>query len=446
MTSWLSRLFASHYNQLPTSYGSVEINTDNYLPRNTETLVIGGGLAGLSTALELSQAGKNVVVVDAADIFGRDSASQRSGGQLWPGFEGTLSGMQETFGDSLANALWSDVHRTLGKIHHRLAAHPERCGFQPGVLLTSKTEEDAEWIKEEYKVFQQAGFGWADYLSGEQVRQYVATDAYLNGLLYSGAQGQNYGHLNPAQYSGHIASLARKAGAKLVAGCKVDGLYRWSRGYVATTSCGSISAKNVVLATGAEFSRPNGLPYTDVSRSFVKAQTYILATEPMPEETARSIVPGTACFCDAADAAMNYGRLVPTEGKPGYWRLTFGGADALAQVIQPALEIPRIEKEMYHLFPQLHERGIKVGAVWGGNCDLSRTGLPSITNSAEGLYSISGFSGQGMVTTALYGEAAAQAIQGSRLLIDTLAKINPEPFHPNPAVALAQAYRTHMLG
>ena len=52
------------------------------LPAETETVVIGGGLLGLSAALELAQAGHSAVVIEANKIG--DGPSARSGGQPWP--------------------------------------------------------------------------------------------------------------------------------------------------------------------------------------------------------------------------------------------------------------------------------------------------------------------------------------------------------------------------
>lgn len=54
-----------------------------------DVLIIGGGLAGLSTALELAQRGSKVVVVNRNE---KESASLAAGGMLAPQAERLASG------------------------------------------------------------------------------------------------------------------------------------------------------------------------------------------------------------------------------------------------------------------------------------------------------------------------------------------------------------------
>ena len=95
------------------------------VPSVVDVLVIGGGLAGLTTSLELAKAGKSVLVCDAHRIG--DGASGRNGGQLWPGFEGALSEMQEEFGNDLAISAWNYIHEALKNIRARAATEKDGC-------------------------------------------------------------------------------------------------------------------------------------------------------------------------------------------------------------------------------------------------------------------------------------------------------------------------------
>ncbi len=352
--------------------------------------------------------------------------------------------MRETFGDNLAISAWHLTDETLKKVFNRAAMRPDKCDFSPGVLLTAKTLPQAEWIEEEIKQFEEAGFKFASYIPKDRIKDYVNTDLYLNGILFKGdEEGRQYGHLNPLKYTQTVAKLAHDVGAELFEHAPVKGVEALEEGgYLVTTPEGAVKAKNVVLATGVNFMRPKGIDYDVVPRTNVPVQTVILATEPIPGKLAREMVPGDACFCDASDAAMNYGRLIPEPDKPGYFRLTFGGADSLAQ-IQTALAVKGIEKEMREMFPQLDREGIKVEKVWGGNCDLSKTALPVLINPLPGIYHASGFSGQGMVNTALYGSAIADKILGKDTgKFETLQQLNSDSYSANKILAWVQAART----
>lgn len=429
------------FNTSKSVYSAVEAPAlSDELPGETETVVVGGGLLGLSTALELAEAGRRVTVIEARKFGG--GPSSRSGGQLWPGFEGAFSSMKEEYGDELALNAWNLTHDALGSIHQRAATQPDKCEFRPGVLLASKTSPQARWIEDEFKSFQVSGLSFAALISGKDIKKnHVNTDIYLNGILYQGDEaGRQYGHLNPLKYTYTVAQLAQKKGAVLLDRCPVTRIQALpDERYLLTTPRGVVKARNVVLATGVDFLRPGGIDYDTIPRSFVPVQTVILATEPIPEKLAREMVPGDACFCDAASAAMNYGRLIPETDRAGYYRLTLGGADALAQM-QVAFEIPRIESEMHAMFPQLARERIKVEAVWAGNCDLSRNSRPFMTNPRRGIFHASGFSGQGMVNTALYGKAIAERISGAdsgRFAI--LEQLNPVPYSRFTVLAWLQA-------
>lgn len=433
-------LVTTDFNKEKPVYAGIDNPAPNAaLPDEIETVVIGGGLLGLSTALELAQAGRAVMVLEAGKIA--DGPSGRSGGQLWPGYESSLGEMKEKFGDNLAISAFSLTHDALKTVFNRAATRDDKCDFRPGVLLASKTVAQAEWIKEEAKAFSQSGFGFASYVTANEIRKnHINSGLYLNGILFKGDEGQQYGHLNPRKYTQTVAKLAQENGAKLSENTPVQSVKALKDGgYLVTTRQGRVRAKNIVLATGVDALRPKGIGYDVIPRTHISVQTVILATEPIPEKLAREMVPGDACFCDAADAAMNYGRLIPEQGQPGYYRLTFGGADGLAQA-QVAFDIPRIEKEMRAIFPQLDRDNIKVEKIWGGNCDLSRSGLPVLVNPQDGMYHASGFSGQGMVNTALYGSAIAEKILGRDTgKFETLQQLNSDMYVASKLLAWVQA-------
>ena len=82
--------------------------------QTTEIAIIGGGLTGLSTALSLAEAGRDVRVLEA-HLPGW-GASERNGGQLNPGLKYDPSVMLSKFGEARGSALvdfaWSSVEKT----------------------------------------------------------------------------------------------------------------------------------------------------------------------------------------------------------------------------------------------------------------------------------------------------------------------------------------------
>src|SRR5436190_2509341 len=79
--------------QRPALLGSID----------TDTVIIGGGLAGMTTALELARAGTPVVVLDAESIgYG---ASGRNGGIVSPAFACSDDAIATRVGPEAARAL-----------------------------------------------------------------------------------------------------------------------------------------------------------------------------------------------------------------------------------------------------------------------------------------------------------------------------------------------------
>jgi gamma-glutamylputrescine oxidase len=193
-----------------------------------------------------------------------------------------------------------------------------------------------------------------------------------------------------------------------------------------------------VLATGVDFMRPKGLDYNLVPRTYIPVQTIILATEPISEKISQDMMRRNISFFDAS-IIMNYGRLIPDNMHPGYNRLTFGGAGAVAQ-IQVAADVANIENEMRILFPQLNFYGIGIEKVWGGRCDMTRTMFPILINPREDLYHAGGFSGQGLIAATLYGASIAERILGKDTgKFEILEQLNPSPYARNILVAWMQA-------
>ena len=430
-------------NTSATIYGDVNAGVQSQpLARNYDSVVIGGGLAGLHTAIELAERGQRVVLFEAGKIGAGPSG--RSGGQLWPGFEGTLSEMKEEYSDNIANSAWQYVHEGLGKVHQRLESHPTKCDFKPGVMLMAMDEEDDQWCRDEVDAFKSSGFKFAEYVDGQTIKDKLFNStAFTGGILYQGDDPKaQYGHVNPALYVETLAHIASKLGVTIVENAPVTKVASEGDKHIVTAGGAQVSGQNVVMATGAEMIRPDGVNYKVLPREFIKAQTVILATEPMSRELAKQIVPGDACGCDTREVGMNYFRLVDEVDGSGRVRLTFGGADALMQLgMTRAYEAGKVERDMYKVFPQLKEHGIKVDTVWGGNCDLSPSALPKISEVSPRFFALSGFSGQGNVLTQVLGQAVAEKIvDGASDRFDTIAALTADykPFPRSETMALAQ--------
>jgi gamma-glutamylputrescine oxidase len=99
---------------------------------DVDVCVIGGGLAGISAALELRQRGFTVALLEARQLgFG---ASGRNGGQVIMGLACDIDVIEAQLGHAVAQQVFAMTGEAIALIHERCAAHAIECDWQAGYL------------------------------------------------------------------------------------------------------------------------------------------------------------------------------------------------------------------------------------------------------------------------------------------------------------------------
>ena len=226
--------------------------------RETEVLVIGGGMAGILCARSLQQAGKDVTVVEAERIGGGITA--RTTAVLTAQHDMLYQDMIARFGEAAAKAY---LHANLDAVSEFRSLSKEiSCDFVdvPSIQFTARSPER---LRKEAKTVRRLGFA-AEF----QTSAPMVADA-LGAVVYPG--------------------MAQFHPLKFLAGAvKGPEIYENSRvlrldGMTAKFARGSIRAKKVVVATHFPFINRRGLYFMKLyqSRSYVIA----LANAPDPGAT-----------------------------------------------------------------------------------------------------------------------------------------------------------------
>src|SRR5690349_18646448 len=95
------------------AYASLQESLD------ADVAIVGGGLAGLSAAIELADRGYRVVMLEAAQVGG--GASGRNGGQAIHGLASDQSTIEEQLGLDEAKRIWRMSIEALDLIQERCA-------------------------------------------------------------------------------------------------------------------------------------------------------------------------------------------------------------------------------------------------------------------------------------------------------------------------------------
>jgi gamma-glutamylputrescine oxidase len=175
-----------------------------------------------------------------------------------------------------------------------------------------------------------------------------------------------------------------------------------------------VTADHVVLAC-------NG--YLDGIEPRVEARimpinNFILATEPLGEECARALIRDDVAVADSR-FVINYFRLSADR------RLLFGGGETYSHTFPPDLK-SFVRRPMLEIFPQLERT--RIDYAWGGTLAVTVNRLPYFTHLEPGIFTASGYSGQGVALGTLAGQIMAEAIDGTMGRFDVFARIPTTAF------------------
>ncbi len=371
-----------------------------------DVCIVGAGYTGLSAALHLAQAGRDVVLLDAQRVgFG---ASGRNGGQLGTGQRKDQDDLEALVGDHQAARLWDLAEDAKALVKRLIATHDIDCDLKPGIAWTGSTEAEvrdlhryAEHLTRVY------GYDQIETLDHAALQSVCPSPDYKGGTLDMGAA-----HLHPLNYALGLARAAADAGVRIHEGSAVHGI---DTGTPATvrTDAGHVVADHVILACNGYL---GGLDRRVAAR-VMPINNFIAATEPLGDRVG-DVLPRDVAVADSR-FVVNYFRL-SHDG-----RLLFGGGETYGYRF-PRDIAEKVRKPMSVIFPQLKD--VQIDYAWGGTLGITMRRLPYLARLGRNMLSASGYSGHGVGTATHAGALMARAIEGDGDGFDTMAALPSTPF------------------
>lgn len=356
-----------------------------------DACVIGGGLAGITTALQLLRGGQAVVILEAERIGW--GASGRNGGFVSPGYAKDADAIERAVGADHARKLHAlsiegmkFVRDTIDELDI-VAAAPTH-----GIMRVVRYENSralrarADHLQREFDYS-------VEYMSRDQVQDVLHSKLYFQALRDPQAF-----HIHPLNYLRSAAREIQRLGGKIYEGspalsCDLRGPEK-----IVRTARGEVRTRRVIIASGGY---TTGL-IPELKRSFLPIATYVMMSEDAPD-LIRQAITTTDAVGDNRRAGDYYRRV------EGGKRLLWGGR-ITTRAASPAALAVELHREMARTYPQLVD--LKIETSWSGLMSYARHLMPQIGQLYPDVWYCTAFGGHGLNTTAIGGKVIAEAILG----------------------------------
>ena len=420
----------------------VPVHGDLELPKKVDVVVIGGGIIGASTALELADKGLKVALCEKGGI-GHEQSSRN-----WGWVRITRRDPREIPLMAEALRIWPTLAERTGR-----DLGYKRAGIAFACANDKEYDEHARWLEylKEYQFDSRM-------LSATEFHEMTpGSKMDVTGALYTAVDGR----AEPQKAAPAIAEAARDRGAHILTECAVRGI-ETKAGQVCgvVTERGEIACEQVVLAGGAWsslFARNTGLRLPQL-----KVKNSVIRTKPLeggPEHAIWSegfsirkrqdggytIADGFRNIVDIVPDSFRYmrdflpalgaewkalmlrfgGRFYDEARLPNKWSLDEASPFEYNRVLDPKPAFNLQDKALDNLrkaFPVFEKA--EIAQRWAGAIDVTPDAIPVISpiDQIPGFYIATGFSGHGFGIGPGAGRLAADLVLGRTPVVD------PTPF------------------
>ncbi len=354
---------------------------------DVDVCVIGGGLAGLTTAREVARSGWSVVLLEAGRLAG--SASGRNTGFVLPGFAAEPDRLIARVGFDRTKDLWALSQMGLDYVRNAIVADGA-AGIDPqdGWLYISKFDNGDEFLRFS-DLLGELGCE-AEYWPTERVRALLRSERYFHAVHYLRAIS-----IHPLNYALALAAAAARDGARIFENTPALSIDPTGVRKRIVTPSARLRAGQIVLAGNVQL---KGL-MPRLAATLIPITTYVITTAPLGPRLADDVAyRGAVSDTDLAD---NHYRIV------GGDRLMWSGR-ATVWPRNARRYIHALTADIAKTYPQFGK--VEVDYAWAGTLGNTVHRMPQIGELGPGVWLASGFGGHGLNTTAMAGNLIARAV------------------------------------
>jgi glycine/D-amino acid oxidase-like deaminating enzyme len=399
-----------------------------------DVCIVGGGFAGLWTALEIAEQSPDadVVVIEAEGAgFG---ASGRNGGWMTSWWD-ELEPLTERFGAEQARWLAAQSSAAIDRIEAVCAAEGIDARIRRGGGLVAAT---APAQRRAFDALPDEPGLPLRRVPQDELRRRTGSPIVLDGVEMTDAA-----KVHPAFLVRGLRRLALRRGIRIYEGTPMRELVRGPVPAV-VTSAGRVDAGAVVITLGAW-----GAQLRELRRAFLPVASHIVATAPIPERLAELGWTGDELLGDTRKL-VHYSQVSP-DGRIVFGR--GGGVFGTAgQVVGRHFHDPKavaiVAADLRRWFPSLAD--VPITHAWGGPVDHAPGHLPFVgtIGDHETIHYVGGFSGNGVAPSAFLGRILGRRALGiddeytrCGLVGGVPGYLPPEPFRTAGGLLVRDAVR-----
>lgn len=396
---------------------------------DVDVLVIGGGIAGVTTALHLAERRVDVALVEAGQ-FG-DGATGQSGGIVAPDYiRHTPDSIQTVLGEAAGERLTRMIGGSGQHVFDLIRRHEIECDArQDGFYTPSHTDALAAQQRDYARQWQARGHK-VSFVEGAQARALFGADRYCGALRF-----EEGGGLNPLAFVRGLARAAQRSGARLFGNSPVTRLERKDGYWLCRTPIGTVRAQRLVLAANGG----NAALHPAMQRTSLPLNVFQFASMPLDPAQRQAILPRGGAFTDKLPYLFT-ARLDGLGHLISAFPMSFlvNGDRACYR------EARRRLKQHFKVMPEP-----QIDFLWHGLAWVNTSFLPEIYDLGDNAIAIQACNGRGIATNTVIGsEVATMLATGDRdaLSVQPRAPV-PVRFHAGasllPRFLMSLAYLTN---
>jgi len=386
-----STIFAPGFKTVPYWWEAEQGNNValHPLPSRCDVVIAGSGFTGLSAALTLARAGREVVVIEAENPgFG---CSTRNGGHIGSGIRNTYKELVASHGREMAYAIKREGRDAYKYLLDLIAEEKIACGLsRNGHCIGAHTQRSVARLKA-LAESEPPDIEPFRFIAKDEARQEIGSSVFHGALVLP-----DRGGLDPKLYHMGLLQSVERAGVKLVTRTTLLSIAGSPDNFSVSTSRGDIKSRNVLIATNG-YTR-KATPWWQ--RRIIPIGSYMIATEPLNPDLVKSLFPKGYQMNDTRKVIYFY------RASPDGRRVLFGGRVAL-QETDPAFSAPRLHAAMAKVFPQL--QNVRLSHSWMGFIAYTFDSLPHF-GTHDGIHYAMGYCGNGISMSTYLGNKTANLL------------------------------------